>query len=168
MNKFGLVQLSNSAQNSPLHTELPTKRHVVEPLKLSTLKKYQPIVPSPLTTTSPFNVVSKENKENAETQTFEFFSVSTQTTISVPHVPPRITEQELMAERPSVNYLRVLADRLQTDLDSELERNLRLVEELCTLDEQLSKTDRDMTILEEVFAEIEEEQEAKEVGTADL
>lgn len=74
MSRIGLQQLSTSARNSPLIkadniTFDKVTKGLAEPLKLT--KRYQPVVPSPLAATSPFNVFGAENKENVETQTFE-------------------------------------------------------------------------------------------------
>ncbi|EFP01167.1 CRE-GMN-1 protein [Caenorhabditis remanei] len=175
MSRIGLVQLTSSARNSPFGVEKAAfdksannkvKTHP-EPLKL---KKYQQVAPSPLAVTpvsSPFDVFCEESKENVETQTlFENHSISTQTSISVPHTQPAITESDLTADTPTVNYYRVMADRLQMDYDDEIERNGRLVAELGDLDEQTTKIDEDMEILLEVLADIDEEQMGDELGTA--
>lgn len=106
-------------------------------------------------------------KENRETQTlFETHSIYTQTTITVPHLQPKITAEDLTAATPTVNYLRVMADRLQTDYDVEMTRNGRLVEELGDADEKVTKIEEDMEILLEVLADIDEEQRDEELGTA--
>lgn len=95
--------------------------------------------------------------------------MSTQTIINVPHVQPKITEADLTSEKPTVNYLRVMADRLQMDLDDEMDRNQRLVAELGDLDEKMRKIDDDTEILLEVLADIDEEQQTdEEIGTAQL
>uniref|UniRef100_A0A1I7U3Q9 Neogenin_C domain-containing protein n=1 Tax=Caenorhabditis tropicalis TaxID=1561998 RepID=A0A1I7U3Q9_9PELO len=185
MSRIGLVQLSNSARNSPYGVEKApfeksassNKKNVPEPLKL-TKKCYQP---SPLSTSiisnskitpvsSPFDVYTEEDtKENAETQTvFESRCTHTQTIITVPHIQPTITENDLTSEKPTVNYLRMMADRLQMDYDDEVERNERLVEELGDLDEKIGKIDDDMEILLEVLEDIDEEQMDDELGTTNV
>ncbi|CAA22084.1 Geminin homolog [Caenorhabditis elegans] len=180
MSRIGLQQLNNSARNSPFGSEKATgTKQIPEPLKLTAqLKKYQPITPSPLASAttitpvlSPFDVFCDDDQEakNVETQMFEYGTVSTQTIINVPHVQPKITEADLTSEKPTVNYLRVMADRLQMDLDDEMDRNQRLVAELGDLDEKMRKIDDDTEILLEVLADIDEEQQTdEEIGTAQL
>ncbi|CAL2037679.1 unnamed protein product [Caenorhabditis brenneri] len=188
MNRIGLVQLSNSARNSPYNVEKATfdkssingsaNKSIPEPLKLKRFHHQ----PSPLSTSitsnkitpvsSPFDVFCEadgESKENVQTQTFEYHSTFTQTTIHVPHIQPTITAEDLTADSPTVNYLRVTADRLQLDFDDEMELNERLVQELCDLDERIGKIDDDTEVLMEVLADIDEEQDGEqddEIGTA--
>ncbi|CAP39400.1 Protein CBR-GMN-1 [Caenorhabditis briggsae] len=178
MHRVGLVQLTSSARNSPFGAEKAAfekstanmKGGVVpEALKI---KKFQAAVtPSPLSAglkSSPFDVFAgAETKENVETQTvFETHTTSTQTQISVAHVQPKIVESDLTAATPTINYLRVMADRLQMDQDDEMEENGRLIRELGDLEEQQRKLDDDMEILLEVLADIDEEQADDEIGIA--
>lgn len=92
---------------------------------------------------------------------------STQTLITVPPIQPKITAEDLTAENPTANYLRVLSDSLQMDLEDEMKRGDQLAEELYQLDERLRKVEHDTEILLEVLADIDNEQNA-EVGTAQI
>uniref|UniRef100_A0A8R1DRE3 Geminin n=1 Tax=Caenorhabditis japonica TaxID=281687 RepID=A0A8R1DRE3_CAEJA len=173
MSRIGLQQLSTSARNSPFGTEkslFDGKKNVnVEPLKITkSLKKYQPITPSPLAKSpAVFNLSTAENKENAETQTVERHAISTQTNVTVRHVALPITPNDLCSDEPSANYLRVLADRLHEDLEEEKQRNARLVQELGDLDEKLQKIDDETEMLLEVIDDIEQEQNQADSGDGD-
>ncbi|PIC40365.1 hypothetical protein B9Z55_011733 [Caenorhabditis nigoni] len=169
MHRVGLVQLTSSARNSPFGAEKAAFEKSTGNIKGGVapealkIKNFQ-VTPSPLSAglKSPsFDVFTGgETKENVETQTvFETHTTSTQTQISISHIQPKIVETDLTAATPTINYLRVMADRLQMDQDDEMEENGRLIQELGDLEEQQRKLDDDMEILLEVLADIDEEQE---------
>ncbi|CAI5446048.1 unnamed protein product [Caenorhabditis angaria] len=156
--RLGLSQLSSSARNSPFGEKIvdKTKLASLEPVKIAAFRKYKPVTPSPLATTP-----------TESTQKFELYkSIDCQTIVTVSKILPEIKKEDLVSKEPTVNYIQNMVFRIQQEIDEEIERNLKLNNQLADIKEEINRIDKDLEVLREVIEEIE--QEKQHVGTSDV
>ncbi|CAJ0598686.1 unnamed protein product [Cylicocyclus nassatus] len=103
------------------------------------------------------------DKENRETQaTVEVESTFAQTDVATIKEDASITKEDLLSDEPSSSYWRGLAEKLEKEIDKELENSFNASLELDKSYEDLEDSRNRLKLLMEVLDDILDEQDDKE------
>ncbi|PIO76348.1 hypothetical protein TELCIR_01579 [Teladorsagia circumcincta] len=155
--RVGLKQFSNSSTNSPSLKVLNAKKaNVVHNLTPVTEKNEikRKVTPA----------VIIEGKENQETQaTVVVKATHVQTDVTTVEKSPPITKEDLLCEEPTSSYWRVMAERLEKEIDIELETSFNKSLELDKSYEELEESRNRLKVLTDVMEDVLDEVRDNEI-----
>ncbi|XGW15515.1 hypothetical protein V3C99_001187 [Haemonchus contortus] len=156
--RVGLKQFSNSSTNSPSIKVLNAKKaNIVQSLTPVTekgeIRRKVSLIP--------------EGKENQETQaTVVVNTTYAQTDVVATKEAPPITKEDLLCDEPTSSYWRGMAERLEKEIDIELEnsfnKSLELDRSYGELEESRNRLKVLMDVMEDVIDDAQNEETNEE------